>query len=281
MNEEDSNNLKSEKKYQMRIALLERELAEKTRILEKTSSALADSQRQYQNLLKQFKKIKNETEIRHNYNDNNNRYDSDFIFSTMKSRETNSNFGQPLQQLRDFEETIKQLSFQMNRLKSQNNYFQNEQKEWNTFSVSLFNKIKNLLHFCQEFPEDDSEAQRFILDDLFQKISVSYHKKKEEESIYHDKYKQAKAKLCEVQKKCDRMLSLLEESGVDYQICNFGNRKDDINRNHIINHKNIKISNNQKRENLDINALGNHLNQLSTITKQMKKHYETIYDINE
>ena len=77
------------------------------------------------------------------------------------------------------------------------------------------------------------------------------------------------------------MLLLLEESGVDYQIYDYKNRKDNINRNHAINHKNVKLSNKPKRENLDINALGNHLNQLSTITKQMKKHYETIYDINE
>lgn len=278
-NDENKKNPKSEKFYQMKISVLERELAEKTRILEKTSSALSDSQKQYQNLLNQFKKIKNktETEARYNFNQYDYRDDSEFIFNAMKSRQTNSNFGRPLQQLQDFEGTVKTLASQMNKLKSQNNYFFNEQKEWNNFSISIFNRIKNILHFDQEFPEDDSEAQRFILDDMIKRLSSNYHQQKEEENKYHDKYKQAKAKLFEVQKKCDRMLALLEESGIDYQVPKYARKRENIYNKH----KNRNYCIEQNGENFDINALGNHLNQLSTITKQMKKHYTTMYETSE
>ncbi|KAK8870562.1 hypothetical protein M9Y10_008448 [Tritrichomonas musculus] len=282
MERESGSKTKSDKFYQMKIAVLERELSEKTRILENTSSLLADSQKQYQHLLRQLEKIKKETGYRFDSSQDHYSSEPDFIMNTMKSRERHSYLGQPLQQLQDFEITVKQLSSQMNKLKSQNNYYRNEQKEWNNFAISNFNMIRGILPYEQDFPENDGEAQRYILDDLFNKLYSNFQRKEEEENMYRNKYNQAKIKLCEVQKKCDKMLMLLEENGVDFRSNIFNKSTENINENNdFYFQQNKKHRSRNSNGNFDMNSLGNHLDQLTTITKQMKKHYQTIRQTSE
>ncbi|OHS96051.1 hypothetical protein TRFO_10237 [Tritrichomonas foetus] len=218
----------------MKVTVLQRELAEKTRILEQTSAILADSQKQYQKLLAEFKKLKTQSDTKYLSANSQNNNETDFLRETIIKGEKQNGFNQPIQQLQDFEYTVNRLSDQMNGLRRQNNQYAEDAKKWNDFAFEMFNRMKFLAPSCEySFPENDSEAQRFILLDLMNKIGYFQQEKKDELSIYQNKYKAAKNKLQKFQERSDQLLKKLKlHENENYDHSN-KTRQQNINHNHF------------------------------------------------
>lgn len=195
--------------YKTKIAILERELAEKTRILQTTSQILCDSQKQYQQLLSEYKKI-----TAHKIEPST--IECDFFNNVINSRQNRDCFNQPLVQLQDFEETINKLSIQMNRLRRQKENTDIRNRKWKNVAYSIFNEVKDLVAYDQPFPCHNIEAQQTVILDLIKRFSHQIMKKNERESLIQTKYQKAKEKLTEVQRKCDKMLLLLETNGINF-----------------------------------------------------------------
>lgn len=205
-----------------KIQNLEIQLAEKSDLLEKTAQTLAESQRKYQELLIEFETIKSR------YSSNN--YQSIFSphqaarneslsFSSLNDKsgvidQPEVTYTKSLNRIRNTEIDLSQLS--LDNLKQRKNIENliSEQNEWNNFAVSTFSQIHDIVSYDKSFPENDSEAQRFILSDLIRKLVKKSETAKQTEELSR-KYKMSQIKLRQIQLKCDKMLQLLGEKGYD------------------------------------------------------------------
>lgn len=210
-NDEDSLSLTS------RIRMLEKELAEKADLIKRT-------QKEYQILLLEFENLKSQL-FSNNFNNisnsisaKNSNFGINNDVSSFMSFDENSNFkcgfNQPLKQLRNVEGNVQNLSLQNLSLQSKVDSLKHDQQEWHNFANSVFSSIREFVYFKKDFPEDDSEAQRFILFDLIQKLKKRLASGLQDENLAK-KYRISKLKLKQVQRKCDKMLQLLGENGFD------------------------------------------------------------------
>lgn len=197
-----------------KIRKLEKELAEKADLLKRT-------QREYEVLLSEFEKLKSQV-FSINFNNANNSISTKSANFTMNndisSFDENSNckynFNQSLKQLRNVEGNVQNLTLQNLSLQSKIDGLKLDQHEWHNFANSVFTSIREFVYFKKDFPEDDSEAQRFILFDLIQKLKKRCLSDLQDEN-YAKKYRISKLKLKQVQTKCDKMLQLLGDNGFD------------------------------------------------------------------
>ena len=98
----------------MDVLFLRQELENKTKLLEKTSEALLDSQKQYQKLLKLYEEEKNKNKILNDEKNSINNSINSYYSNTGSSFDNESRlYKKPLYQNEDFESTIQKLSRQM------------------------------------------------------------------------------------------------------------------------------------------------------------------------
>ncbi|OHT12563.1 hypothetical protein TRFO_03564 [Tritrichomonas foetus] len=198
-----------------RVRILERELAEKTALLEKTAKSLADSQKQYQILLEEMERLKFNYSRNNPYNLRSESFNSSSFSENSTSRiDDHHHYKKSMNQLRNVEGNVKSIALQNLSLKTQNETLIYEQQEWNNFACQAFKEIREFVNFSKDFPNDDSEAQRFILLDLIRKMKNRCSSELLDSNLAH-KYMMSKLKLKQVQAKCDRMLALLGEKGYD------------------------------------------------------------------
>jgi hypothetical protein len=94
-----------------------------------------------------------------------------------------------------------------------------EIKEWKKFANAAFLAIRKQARFTGDFPANDGPVQRFILCDLLQKVSVKSRSKAIASFEYQnllDKYRDAKGKLREVNRRCNVMLSAVGDQNLCY-----------------------------------------------------------------
>lgn len=304
-NDQNSSSLAS------KVRMLERELAEKTNLLERTSKSLADTQKQYQNLLMEFENFKSQVFSCNRFNASNScskspaSFCSNNEFSSFSSFEDNNsicNFKKSLKQLQNVEGNVQSISLQNQSLKSKIDRLALDQREWQNFASSVFSSIRDFVSSTKDFPDDDSEAQRFILLDLIQKLTRRCTSDFQDENLMR-KYRISKLKLKQVQMKCDKILQLLDEKGYDItpfelampkhktknkftkkQSINFNiiSESDDNNYNYDFEPAEHRILNNEHFSDSegiinadDLHDFKNDVKKLANVTHNMKGHYKS------
>lgn len=206
-----------------KVQILEKQLAEKTNLLERTAKNLADSEKQYQILLLEFENLKskvfsnNQINMSNSFSKNINFSVNTDVSSFSSFDEINNNrcnFNQSLKQLKNVEGNVQNLSLQNSSLQSKIDRLMHDQQKWHNFAYSIFSSIQDIAEYKNDFPKEDSEAQRFILLDLIQKLARKCTSNLANENLLK-KYRISKIKLKQVQMKCDKMLQLLGEKGYD------------------------------------------------------------------
>ena len=182
-----------------RVKILERELSEKSYLLDKTAKKLSEIQKQNQRLIDEINLLKR------------NQLSGDSS-SSIQSNSDFRKFKKSIHHLSNVESDINNIALQNLSFKTKIDYLEYEQKEWNEFANRIFTDIHNIAGFQKEFPQNDGDAQRFILTDLIRKLSKRCAAELPDTNLMH-KYRMTKLKLHQVQVKCDRMLELLGERG--------------------------------------------------------------------
>ena len=246
----------------MNASFLRQELEAKTKLLEKTSEALLESQRQYQKLLNLYEEEKIKNKI---FNDSK---------CSQETLNSNQSYNKPVFQYDDINSTIQKLSSQINSLKSYNEYLLNDNNKWSRFSVHLYRALSQYVDVDQSFPIDDTEAQRDILEDCVSKLlsQINHHNSKG--SFNKPKSYDSKGKKNELQSK-ERNHINEENDDDEFDLSLFDSRQKYKSLSNVKKQGNRSKYSTSNNDQLDI--FKNHIKDLTHVTKNMKNQYINMY----
>lgn len=212
---------------QARINVLENELTNKTKALESTEKMLADSQKQYKELLQTFRELSSRNQDVINENDYNELKDNfeaantqiadqvtiiadmkrelektqleneklrrSISFQNEADRNTKygnyeeSRFQKSIFQLRQAQEDLMDIGTENQQLKCQVTTLKKELKEWIDFAYSEHELISDELHKCFPYPRNDSSQQREALHRIILELIEQRRQTKEKRCLDYEK----------------------------------------------------------------------------------------------
>lgn len=128
-------------------------------------------------------------------------------------------YARSLKQLSAVEADFQRLTAENRKLRSKLKHSQKELDEWRAFGHTTFSKITETINETCDSPGDDGKLARFVLDDLLQKMCDRYREGSTETPKYAElasKYESTKTKLRDIRRKCDRMLAIIADHGIQF-----------------------------------------------------------------
>lgn len=173
-------------------------------------------------------------------------------------------YARSLKQLSAVESDFQKLTAENQKLRSKLKHSQKELEEWRAFGQTAFSKITEIINSTCDSPGNDAKFARFLLDDLLQKMCDRYHEGSTDTPKYAEleaKYESTKTKLRDIRRKCDKMLAIIADHGIQF------------NEDEPVKPCKCAISERQKAK-AALRKLSADMKSLTALTRQMKGGYK-------